>query len=244
MAQDDGLLTLEELYKRQSSFTAKALRVLPAWFDGANYQIASTAQPFPVDIVDATGDGMLVNLGSNNDVRISDGTDIASVLNLAVNDALAVALVNGSGVQVSSFTGTLLEEGDSATSALGEIVFGVERTANRAEAFAISPGQDGIQLVRPYDTDARLAAQGAQTASIGTSESTPIAANVFRIKVVVTNRSDNFIYLAIDEAATTNHPYVLVPLVGSRTIYNDGAIHAIADAASSTLAWEEYHAIA
>ena len=55
--------------------------------------------------VDAANDGSLV-------VQIGDGTSLATVRNLAANDALNVAIVDGSGNQVTSFGGS---GGTSAT---------------------------------------------------------------------------------------------------------------------------------
>ncbi len=50
-------------------------------------------------------DGLLVNLGTNNDVRITDGTNIASVRDTGSSDSLNVAIVDASGNQITTFGG-------------------------------------------------------------------------------------------------------------------------------------------
>lgn len=58
----------------------------------------------------ATSDGdyipVIVDSAGRLHVSIGDGTTVASVRNLASNDALNVAIVDGSGAQVTSFAGT------------------------------------------------------------------------------------------------------------------------------------------
>lgn len=64
-------------------------------------------------------DGALVYLGANNLVKISDGTNTASVRSLAAN-ALNVAIVDGSGNHVTSFGGgTQYAEGTTAATITG-----------------------------------------------------------------------------------------------------------------------------
>jgi hypothetical protein len=63
-------------------------------------------------------------------VRLTDGTDLATVLNLAGEDPLAVAIVDGAGAQITSFGGgTQYTEGDTDTTITGTAMLW-EDTAN------------------------------------------------------------------------------------------------------------------
>lgn len=58
--------------------------------------------------VQADANGLLVNPGAGvvGGVKITDGTDVADVLDLANSNPLTVAIVNGAGDQVTSFAGS------------------------------------------------------------------------------------------------------------------------------------------
>lgn len=60
-------------------------------------------------------DGTLVNLGTNNDVRITDGSLIATVRDTGTSDSLNVAIVDASGNQITSFGGGTEYTEDVAT---------------------------------------------------------------------------------------------------------------------------------
>lgn len=61
-----------------------------------------------------------IGSGSNKYLQLTDGTDFASILDLTNNDALAVAIVDGSGNQITSFGGgTQYTEGDTDTTITG-----------------------------------------------------------------------------------------------------------------------------
>lgn len=72
--------------------------------------------------------------------RITDGTDTAEVLNLASNDPLAVAIVDGSGTQITSFGGgtQYTEDDPSAANPIG-----TQLIARRRDALTTETGTDG-----------------------------------------------------------------------------------------------------
>jgi hypothetical protein len=99
--------------------------------------------------IPADANGLLVYLGvTNNKIKITDGTSDATVRNLASNDALNVAIVDGAGNQVTSFGGT---GGTSATddadftrgTTPGTPIMGVYETAPGS----ITDGDMGIAAV-------------------------------------------------------------------------------------------------
>jgi len=113
----------------------------------------NTLQP----IQGTVADGLLVNLGTNNDVTVTgtvavtqsgtwtvqpgntpntspwlasihDGTTKATVRDLAANDALNVALVDGSGNQITAFAGTEFADGAVRGTATGTLIMGDDGT--------------------------------------------------------------------------------------------------------------------
>lgn len=137
---------------------------------------------------DATN-GTLVNLGSNNDVTVTgsvtvsatdldirnlapatdtvaigDGTSTATVRNLAANDALNVAITDGSGNQITSFGGgTQYTEGDVDASITGTALM-MEGAAN---ALVAAPGTaaDGLLVNLGANNDVTVTGTVAVTQS-------------------------------------------------------------------------------
>lgn len=116
-------------------------------------------------------DGLLVNLGSNNDVslnagdnvigrvKLSDGTDVADILDLANSNPLTVAIVDGSGDQITSFGGgTQYTEGDTDATITGTALM-MEGAGN---ALVAAPGTaaDGLLVNLGANNDVAASQSG------------------------------------------------------------------------------------
>jgi len=139
----------------------------------SNASLAITAAALPLPAGAATAANQLVDghnvtvdnaAGSPVPVEIGDGTNTAAIHNLAANDALSVAIVDGSGTQITSFGGgteytvnvaapadpvgsTFVMERDDVLSALTEIAG--DWTNPRATA-------EGALWVQDFNSDAIL----------------------------------------------------------------------------------------
>lgn len=155
-------------------------------------------------------DGLLVNLGTNNDVtvtgtvtanagtgpfpvsdnsgsltvdapmgtpvnvQVGDGSNTATIRNLAANDALNVAIVDGAGDQITSFGGgTQYTEGDTdasitGTAALWEDTSDTLRAVSMAKPLPIQPGTS-VTFVVTQSTAANLNVTEASAAAIKTA---------------------------------------------------------------------------
>lgn len=117
--------------------------------DGAAIDVSSAA-PLQVTLANtgANATPLVVDLGANNDVsvnagtnyigkvRLTDGTTDGEVVPLAGYNAQAVAVVDGSGSQITSFGGVQYTEGDTDASFTGTMML-AEASGNTAAALQI-----------------------------------------------------------------------------------------------------------
>lgn len=117
--------------------------------DGAAVDVSSAA-PLNVTLANtgANATPLVVDLGANNDVsvnagtnyigkvRLTDGTTDGEVVPLAGYNAQAVAVVDGSGSQITSFGGVQYTEGDTDASFTGTMML-AEAAGNTAAALQI-----------------------------------------------------------------------------------------------------------
>jgi hypothetical protein len=117
--------------------------------DGSATDVSSAA-PLQVTLANtgANATPLVVDLGANNDVsvnagtnyigkvRLTDGTTDGEVVPLAGYNAQAVAVVDGSGSQITSFGGVQYTEGDTDASFTGTMML-AEASGNTAAALQI-----------------------------------------------------------------------------------------------------------
>lgn len=212
---------------------------------------------------DATN-GMLVNLGANNDVTVSSSALPSGAATSAKQDTIIghVDGIEGLLTTIDADTGALAAI-DYATGAdvasLAVVGGGAEATALRVTLANDSTGvigvtdnggsitvdNDGTFPVQAEVVTTALTASAPGTASVGVTSASAVATNSSRKGLTLVNLSNSFIYLGFSgETAVVGSGLALAPNGGSFEMtamtFTAGAINAIADLASSTLAIQEW----
>lgn len=185
-------------------------------------------------------DGLLVNLGANNDVTaaqsgtwtvqpgntanttpwlvsVHDGTTAATVRELGTNDALNVAIVDGSGNQVTNFSGGGTQYTEDVAAVTDPI--GTQLIARRRDGLASETTTDGDNTAvnstargELYVSSSRTATYTASRPSVADATSTSIlAAAAGRRRAWVINNTQHNFFLQIGAAAVADQGIPLAP---------------------------------
>lgn len=138
-----------------------------------------------VDIGDVDVTSIAAGDNTVGRVKITDGTTVATVRELGTNDAMNVAIVDGSGNQITSFGGGTQYAEDAA---LGSTPTGTLAMARRKDTLAtLTPVADDAVSIR---TNAR----GAQWVELDTTNTPPVQGNVAHDAVDSGNPVSNGFY--------------------------------------------------
>lgn len=204
--------------------------------------------------VDDNGASLTVDLAGGTDaligrVKITDGTDVADVLNLAGSDPLCVAILDGAGAQITSFGGGVeYTEGDTDASITGKAVLWEDtgdtlRAVSAAKPLPVGDAGGSLTVDGTVATKTDLTPSAPTFATVGVASAEAVAAAATRKGLILVNTSGATISLGFGSAAVLNSGVTLQPggVYGMDEYSFDlGAVYAIASAASSHLAVQEY----
>lgn len=243
---------------------------------------ASVADPIGTQLIARRRDSLSVETGTDGDNTAVNSTSkgelyvkhvddvfvqgISSVPVVSAAVTLPVAIIDGSGNQITSFGGgTQYTEGDTDASITGTAMM-MEGAGNAlvaaqgtaADGLLVNLGsnndvtQSGTWTVQPGDTanttpwltssKTALTASSPTAATVGTSSAQAVASNANRKGLILTNTSSNTISFGIGAAAVLNSGITLTAggvWVMDEFTFATGAINAIASAAASNLSIQE-----
>lgn len=171
-------------------------------------------------------------------IKVTDGTNAAAIVGTALKvDGSAVTQPVSGTVSIAPNQSVNLNQIAGTATATGNGVAGsgVQRVTIASDNSAIPVSVSKIALTPASPT----------AATIGTSSGTAVSSNSSRKGLVLTNTSNNIISLGLGVAAVLNSGIWLVPSGGvwvmDEYTFTTGAINAIASAASSNLAIQEFN---
>jgi len=127
-------------------------------------------------------------------VRIGDGTDIVDVLDLTNSNPLTVAIVDGSGTQITSFGGgTQYTEGDVDTTITGTAVMWEDASDTLRSVSAAKP----LPALTPRTATATLTNVASSATSV-----TLLALNVARLGATIMNDSTKVLFVKFGTTAS------------------------------------------
>ena len=205
---DSELPTAAALADNTANPTTTAVGTFPHWWDGAAWDRAPGN----------AADGLLVNLGTNNDVTVTGSVTADTELSAAaaLTDNFANPTVPGIGAFGMLWDGAAWDRqpGNSADGTL--VNLGTNNDVTVTGTVAVT--QSGVWTVQPGNTanttawlvkELRSSSGALTTVADNAASTTILASNSARIKAIITNDSSARLYLRFEAAAASTSNYVV-----------------------------------
>jgi hypothetical protein len=189
-------------------------------------------------------------MADNTTLNLGVGGDVARLVDVGgggVKTQVVKIDVNATTETLLSATNPMPVRITDATTSLEVAVLG---SAEKTSAIQIA-GSDGTNALTPYMTIAEVGTgylnarvlmpcTGVATnATVGVTDTTPIASNVARKSLTITNLGTAIIYFQPNVAATTTAGHPVLPNGGSFTLTTAEAIHTISGTAGQDVRFYE-----